>query len=109
MYAIVETGSKQYRVEEGRYIDVEKLPVEVDHEVRLDQVVLLAPSGEQCQVGVPYVESASVVAKVVHHGRGKKVVVFKHKPKTNYYMRKQGHRQGYTRLMVERIEIGKAT
>lgn len=101
-YAIVETGGKQYKVAEGDTIDVEKLPVEQGEEVRLDRVLLVNQEGN-VQVGRPTIEGASVVAKVQRHDRGRKIVVFKYKPKKNY-RRKQGHRQAYTRLLIQKIE-----
>ncbi|MBX6352891.1 MAG: 50S ribosomal protein L21 [Thermoflavifilum sp.] len=103
MYAIIETGGKQYRVSQGDTIVVEKLPAEVGSTVTLDKVHLVH-TGEKLQVGAPYVAGAKVVAKVVEHGRGKKIVVFKYKPKKNYH-RKQGHRQPYTKLTIEAIEV----
>lgn len=102
MYAIVETGGKQYRVEEGSVIQVEKLPAEVGEEVVLDKVVLVG--GEELKVGTPHVEGAQVVAKVVAQNKAKKIVVFKYKPKNNY-RKKQGHRQPYTRLQIEKITL----
>ncbi|MDQ0188325.1 50S ribosomal protein L21 [Alicyclobacillus cycloheptanicus] len=101
MYAIVETGGKQYKVSEGDTIYVEKLPAEVGSQVTLDKVFLIG--GEQVKVGAPTVAGASVTAKVVEHGRGKKIVVFKYKAKKNYH-KKQGHRQAYTKLRVESIQ-----
>lgn len=101
-YAIVETGGKQYKVAEGQYIHVEKLPVEPGAEVRLDRVLLVSRDGE-VKVGRPTVEGAAVVARAASHGRGRKILVFKYKPKKNY-RRRAGHRQAYTRLVVEKIE-----
>lgn len=101
-YAIVETGGKQYKVSEGDAINVEKLPVDQGDEVRLDRV-LFVNKGGNVQIGKPTVEGASVVAKVQRHDRARKIVVFKYKPKKRY-RRKQGHRQAYTRLLIEKIE-----
>jgi large subunit ribosomal protein L21 len=101
VYAIVETGGKQYKVNEGSIITVEKLPAEVGEEVVLDRVLMVC--GEECQVGSPVVEGAKVKAKVLQHGKGKKILVFKYKPKKNYRKR-QGHRQPFTRLLIESIE-----
>lgn len=100
MYAIIETGGKQIKVTEGQEIFVEKLASDVDEEVTFDQVLFIG--GDAVKVGNPYVEGASVTAKVERHGRGKKITVFKYKPKKNY-SRKQGHRQPYTKLVIEKI------
>ncbi|MFS8652279.1 MAG: 50S ribosomal protein L21 [Caldibacillus sp.] len=101
MYAIVETGGKQVKVTEGQTIYVEKLAAEVGDTVTLDKVLMIG--GENVKVGTPYVEGASVTAKVAEHGKHKKIVVFKYKPKKNY-KKKQGHRQPYTKLIIEKIE-----
>lgn len=101
-YAIVETGGKQYKVAEGQTIDVEKLPAEPGEEVRLDRVLLVNRDGD-VQVGRPTVEGASVVARVAGQRRGRKILVFKYKPKKNY-RRRAGHRQSYTRLVVQKID-----
>ncbi|MFD1674998.1 50S ribosomal protein L21 [Alicyclobacillus fodiniaquatilis] len=102
MYAIVETGGKQFKVSQGNTIYVEKLAHEVGETVTLDKVFLVQDNGS-VRVGSPYVEGAKVVAKVIEHGRGKKIVVFKYKSKKNYH-KKQGHRQPYTKLTIEAIE-----
>ncbi|WP_206831034.1 50S ribosomal protein L21 [Alicyclobacillus fructus] len=103
MYAIIETGGKQYKVSQGDTIVVEKLDGEVGTDIVLDKVLLVQNEGK-VQVGSPYLAGAKVVAKVVEHGRGKKIVVFKYKPKKNYH-KKQGHRQPYTKLTVESIQL----
>lgn len=100
MYAIVETGGKQFKVAAGDTIFVEKLSAAVGEAVTLDKVHFIG--GEETKVGTPTVAGASVAAKVVEHGRGKKVTVFKYKSKKNYH-KKQGHRQPYTKLLVESI------
>lgn len=100
MYAIIETGGKQYKVEVGQEIYVEKLDVEPNETVTFDKVLFVG--GETVKVGTPTVEGATVTAKVVKNGRGKKIIVFKYKPKKNY-RRKQGHRQPYTKLVIESI------
>ena len=102
MYAIIETGGKQYRVSEGDTLYVEKLPVEAGETVEIDRVLALV-DGENLKIGSPVVEGAKVVLKVVRHGRGRKIIVFKYKPKKNY-RRKQGHRQAFTEVTVEKIE-----
>ncbi len=101
MYAVVETGGKQYRVTVGQTIEVEKLPFAVGEKVELDKVLLVA-DGDEVKVGQPIVKGAKVLATVVEHGKGKKIIVFKYKPKERY-RRKKGHRQAYTRLRIEEI------
>lgn len=102
MYAIIETGGKQVKVTEGQEIFVEKLAADVDETVNFDKVLFIG--GSDVKVGSPYVEGASVSAKVVKHGKGRKITVFKYKPKKNY-SRKQGHRQPYTKLVIESITV----
>ncbi len=104
MYAIVKTGGKQYRVAEGDVLNVEKLDAEIGAEVSLD--VLMLVDGENVVVGKPVVADANVVAKVVEHGKGEKVIVFKYKPKKDY-RKKQGHRQPYTKLEI--VSVSKMT
>lgn len=99
MYAVIETGSKQYRVAEGDFIEVESLPVETGKEVDLERVLMVSIEGK-VKVGNPTVEGAKVTATVTEHGRGRKVIVYKHKK--NYH-RKQGHRQNFTRLRIDKI------
>ena len=100
MYAVIKTGGKQLRVEEGQTIFVEKLFVEENTTFTFDKVLLVG--GESSKIGTPYVEGASVTAKVVEHGKGKKITVFKYKAKKNNH-RKLGHRQPFTKLVVEKI------
>lgn len=102
MYAIIETGGKQYRVSEGDVIRVEKLDAPVGETV-LAEKVLAVGNGDDLKVGTPVVEGAKVSLKVQNHGKGEKIIVFKYKPKKNY-RRKQGHRQPYTEVLVEKIE-----
>ena len=102
MYAVLLTGGKQYRVQEGDVIYVEKLNVEVDSNVELTEVLAVS-NGETLKVGTPVVEGAKVVAKVVAQGKAKKITVFKYKAKKDY-RRKNGHRQPYTKLVIEKIE-----
>jgi large subunit ribosomal protein L21 len=99
VYAIIETGSKQYRVAEGDVIQVEKLHVEEGKEVTLDHVLMVS-DGQEVKVGAPLLEGAKVTATVQAHGRGKKIIVYKHKK--NYH-KKQGHRQDFTRLHIDKI------
>ena len=101
MYAIVETGGKQYQVEEGRYLDVELLDGEKDSKVVFDKIVMIV-NGKKSKVGQPYVSGASAEGKIVLHGRSNKIIVYKQRPKKGY-RKKQGHRQGYTRVMISKI------
>lgn len=103
MYAIVETGGKQYRVQRGQIIDVERLPVEVGQQVELDKVLLVADDGK-VTVGQPTVEGAKVRATVLRHDKARKIIVFKYKPKKRY-RRKTGHRQHFTRLRIDEIVV----
>lgn len=102
MYAILETGGKQIMVEVGQEIYVEKLDVEEGEEVVFDTV--LGVKNRTLRVGTPYVKGATVTAKVVKHGKGKKVHIFKYVAKTPSTRRRQGHRQPYTKLVIENIE-----
>ncbi len=104
MYAIVESGGRQYRAEEGHSFSVEKLPYEVGDQIELPNVFLLA-NDEDVQVGQPTVTGASVKATVIEQYRGKKIFVWKYKPKKRYRRRK-GHRQSYTRLRIDEIVAG---
>ena len=101
MYAIIETGGKQYRVQEGDTLFVEKLEANEGDLVTIDSVLAVSKDGK-LTVGTPVVEGAKVEAKVVEQGKGKKIIVFKYKPKKDY-RRKQGHRQPYTKLVIEKI------
>lgn len=100
MYAIVKTGGKQVKVEVGQAIYVEKLDVEAGEKVTFDEIVLVG--GEKTVVGTPTVKGATVVGTVEKHGKQKKVVTFKYKPKKHTH-RKQGHRQPYTKVVIESI------
>ena len=102
MYAIIKTGGKQYRVQEGDNIFVEKLNADVDSNVVFDQVLAVVNDGD-VKVGTPVVEGAKVTAKVLAQGKEKKVLVFKYKAKSNY-RRRQGHRQPFTKVTIEKIE-----
>jgi large subunit ribosomal protein L21 len=102
MYAVVVTGGKQYRVQEGDVLFVEKLNAEVDSTVELGEILAVSKADGELVVGKPVVEGASVTAKVLEQGKAKKVIVFKYKRKKDY-RRKQGHRQPYTKLVVEKI------
>jgi large subunit ribosomal protein L21 len=102
VYAVVESGGKQYRVTVGQMIDVEKLAAERGDEVSLETVLLVA-DGEKLKVGQPTVKGASVSATVLHHGLKRKAVIFHYRPKQRYRVKK-GHRQQYTRLRIEEIK-----
>lgn len=106
-YAIVATGGKQLRVEPGRFYDIERLPVEAEEQVTLDQVLFVSNDGE-AHVGQPLVEGATVTGTVVSHLRGRKVIVYKMKPKKKT-RKKQGHRQELTRLMIDSIQVNGKT
>jgi large subunit ribosomal protein L21 len=101
MYAIVETGGKQYQVEEGRYVDIELLDGEKDSKVVFDNIVMIV-NGKKSKVGQPYVAGASVEGKIMLHDRAKKIIVYKQRPKKGY-RRKYGHRQGFARVMINKI------
>lgn len=101
MYAIIETGGKQYRVQKGGLIRVEKLDAQEGEQVVLDKVLAVG-SGEEFTVGTPYLEGARVTGRVQKQGKGEKIIVFKYKPKKNY-RRKKGHRQLFTEILVEEI------
>ena len=101
MYAIVETGGKQYQVEEGRYVEVELLDAEKDSKVVFDKVVMIV-NGKKSKVGQPYVAGASAEGTILAHDKAKKVIVYKQRPKKGYRL-KQGHRQGFTRVMISKI------
>lgn len=102
MYAIIATGGKQIQVEEGRWIEIELLPVAEGETVTFDQVLFVARDG-QFQVGSPTIAGATVTGKVVRHGKAPKVIVYKMRPK-KHYRRKKGHRQPFTRVMIESIK-----
>ncbi|QNO13597.1 50S ribosomal protein L21 [Alkalicella caledoniensis] len=101
MYAIIKTGGKQYKVSEGDVIKVEKLDASIDDVVEINDVLALS-NGTSLTVGNPVVEGAKVQVKVLEHDKAKKIIVFKYKPKKNY-RRKTGHRQPFTKVVVEKI------
>jgi len=102
LYAIIETGGKQYRVKEGDTLCVEKLTAGAGETVEVNRVLAVVGEGD-VRIGAPLVEGARVLLKVVRHGRGRKIFVFKYKAKKNY-RRKKGHRQPFTQVTVEKIE-----
>lgn len=101
MYAIVETGGKQYQMEEGRYLKVELLDAEPNSKVVFDKIVMLA-NGKKSKIGQPYVKGASVEGTILAHDKEKKIIVYKQRPKKGY-RKKQGHRQGFTKVMITKI------
>jgi len=102
MYAVIETGGKQVKVEVGQEIYVERLEAEAGSEYVFDKVLMLGDG--KTKIGKPYVKNASVKATVVKHGRGKKIIVFKYEPKKHYH-KKNGHRQPYTKLSIASIDV----
>lgn len=102
MYAIIKTGGKQYRVAEGDVITVEKLEQQAEEAVTFDQVLSVV-NGEDVKVGQPLVAGAKVTGTVLAQGKAKKILVFKYKAKSNY-RRRQGHRQPFTKVRIEKIE-----
>ena len=103
MYAIIEACGKQYKVTEGDVVFFEKLDAEEGKKVTFDKVILVSDDGK-VQVGNPYVKGIKVEGKVVSHGKGKKILVFKYKAKKNY-RRTQGHRQPYTKVEITNIKL----
>ena len=103
MYAIVRSGGKQYRAEVGATIDVDRLPQDVGESLELGDVLLIVDEADT-RIGQPLVEGARVSATVVEQFRGKKIIVYKYRQRTNY-RRKQGHRQYYTRLRIDDISL----
>jgi large subunit ribosomal protein L21 len=101
IYAIIETGGKQYKVIPGQTIDVERLDVAEGNTVELDRVLLISDN-DKVTVGTPTVDGAKVIATSQGEGKGKKIIVFKYKPKVRY-RKKTGHRQLYTRLTIDKI------
>ncbi len=104
MYAIIQTGGKQYRVAPGDVLRVERLPGERGDAVQLDQVLLVTDDLGSVRVGTPLVENASVKGEIVRQGKAKKILVFKKKRRKNY-RRKQGHRQLFTAVQIQEIIV----
>lgn len=103
MYAVIRTGGRQYRAEEGAIIDVERLPIEEGDTINIDDVLLVVPDEGDPLVGKPTVEGATVTATCIMQYRDRKILVWKYKPKKRY-RRRRGHRQYYTRLRIDSIE-----
>ena len=104
MYAVIQTGGKQYRVSEGDVLRVEKLGVEAGATVELDKVLMIA-DGDDVRVGAPYIDGGKVTATVKSQGRGKKVKILKFK-RRKHHLKRQGHRQSYTELEITGIGAG---
>lgn len=104
MYAIVEASGRQYQLEAGRFVDIDLVPAEPGQEFVFERVLMIV-SGKESQIGAPYVTGAKVTGKVLAHGRGSKVIVYHMRPKKGT-RKKQGHRQGYTRVLINTISIG---
>ena len=102
MYAVIKTGGKQYRVAAGEKLKVEQIPADIGQEIVLDQVLMVG-SGASVQVGAPLVAGAKVLAKVVSHGRGEKVRIFKMR-RRKHYQKRQGHRQNFTEIEIGAIK-----
>ena len=107
MYAIIESCGKQYKVSEGDVVSFEKLEAEEGKKVTFDNVILVSDE-KKVEVGAPYVKGVKVEGKVLEHGKGKKIIVYKYKAKKNY-RRTQGHRQPFTKVEITKISAGKAT
>ena len=103
MYAIVETGGKQHKAEAGRYIDIEKLPQKEGEKISLGNVLMLV-SGKESKVGNPYIKGALINGQIIKQAKADKVIVYKMRPKKGT-RKKQGHRQLYSRVLIEGIEL----
>ena len=102
MYAIVKSGGKQYKIQEGDVIRVEKIPGDLDNPISFDQVLMFS-DGENVRIGQPALNNVTVKGHIVEQGKGKKIIVFKYKRRKRY-RRKQGHRQQYTAIKIDQIE-----
>lgn len=103
MYAVIETGGKQYRVDQGKEIRVDKLQGEVGDSVTFDQV-LITSDGENVKIGKPFLEDIKVIGKITHQGKNKKIVIFKYKRRKGY-RKKMGHRQQFTQVKIDEITM----
>ena len=103
MYAVIKTGGKQYRVDQGKEIKIEKLQGEVGDSVTFDQV-LIASDGENMKVGKPFLEGTKVIGRITHQGKDRKIVVFKYKRRKGY-RKKLGHRQQFTQVAIDEITL----
>ncbi len=103
MYAIIQTGNKQYRVEEGNMITIDRTDIEEGNQINFDSILLIGENDQTVKIGMPFVDGANVTGKVLYHHRGKKITIFKRRTKTGY-RKKQGHRQNYTRVEITEIK-----
>ncbi|MCX7858018.1 MAG: 50S ribosomal protein L21 [Deltaproteobacteria bacterium] len=103
MYAVIQTGGKQYKITEGQKLRVEKLDARENDTIRINEV-LFVNDGDKSYIGTPFVDGAGIYAKVLSHGREKKVIVFKYRRRKDY-KKKRGHRQAYTELLIEKIHL----
>nr|WP_067290521.1 50S ribosomal protein L21 [Marinobacterium profundum] len=101
MYAVIVSGGKQYRVQEGQTVRLEKLPAELGSSIEFDRVLMVG-AGDDIKIGAPVVDGAKVTAEVVEHGRGKKVTILKFK-RRKHHMKRQGHRQSFTEVKITGI------
>ena len=104
MFAVIESGGKQHRVQEGDVLRLEKLAVEAGGSVTFDRVMMVG-EGDDVAIGTPVVDGSSVTAEVLAHGRGDKVIVFKRKRRKGY-RKKQGHRQNFTEIRIDEVALG---
>jgi large subunit ribosomal protein L21 len=104
MYAIIRAGGKQFRAEPGKFIRIPSIDAEAGDSITFDEV-LLGASDSEVKVGLPLVDGAQVTAEVVRHGKGEKITIFKHKRRKNY-RRKQGHRQKFTEVRINEVQLG---
>ena len=104
MYAVIKTGGKQYRVQEGETLRVEKLSAEVGEAIDINEVLMVA-NGDDIKIGAPYVEAGKVSATIKSHGRGDKIRIIKFR-RRKHHMKRQGHRQSYTELQITGIQAG---
>lgn len=107
MYAVIKTGGKQYRVKEGEFLNVEKLETEIGKKVIFDEVLMVG-DGDNVQVGTPILDNTTVEAKVTHQGKAKKVIIIKFR-RRKHSMTRQGHRQLFTTIEINKIKTGAAT
>jgi len=103
VYALIQTGGKQYKVSEGTIVKIEKVDGEAGGNVVLDQVLMINDENGGIKIGSPLLENATVTARILEQGKNKKIIVYKYKKRKNY-RRKKGHRQPFTRLLIEKIE-----
>jgi large subunit ribosomal protein L21 len=102
-HAIIETGGKQYRVKEGDVIFLEKIPIDIEETISFSNVMAILDD-DNTKIGTPFLEGATVDASIIKHGKSKKIIVYKMHPKKGY-RRKQGHRQPYTKVQIDKINV----